>query len=292
MSIFTGIWVALVTPFSDGQVDHPALRKLVRHYAEAGVSGLVALGTTGEAAALDLLEQQAVVHTVLDAAAGLPVIVGLGDNHSGQLHQNLRQFSERERDIAGFLIPAPCYVRPSQQGIIDHFTRLADASPVPLVLYDIPYRTGVQIELQTLLTLAAHPQIQAVKDCSGSIATTQALIADGRLQVLAGEDINIFNSLCMGGSGAISASVNVCPQRFVALYRAVVEQRLHDARTIFHELAPLIRMMFAEPSPGPVKALLAQQGWIRDELRAPMTAASPLLQAQLRQLHLAQSGSC
>lgn len=289
MSIFTGIWVALVTPFSDGEVDHPALRKLVRHYAEAGVSGLVALGTTGEAAALDQLEQQAVVHTVLDAAAGLPVIVGLGGNHSGQLHQNLLQFSER--NIAGFLIPAPYYVRPSQQGIIDHFTRLADASPVPLVLYDIPYRTGVQIELQTLLTLAAHPQIQAVKDCSGSIATTQALIADGRLQVLAGEDINIFNCLCMGGSGAISAAAHVSPQRFVALYRAVVEQRLHDARAIFRELAPLIRLMFAEPSPGPVKALLAQQGWIRDELRAPMTVASPLLQAQLRQLHLARSES-
>lgn len=282
MSIFTGIWVPLITPFSNGQVDHAALRKLVRHYAEAGVSGLVALGTTGEAAALDQLEQRAVVATVLDAAAGLPVIVGLAGNHSGQLREDLLHFSAA--DIAGLLIPAPYYVRPSQQGLLDHFSSLADASPVPVVLYDIPYRTGVQIELQTLLTLAAHPQIQAVKDCAGSVATTQALIADGRLQVLAGEDSNIFTTLCMGGSGAIAASAHVQPQRFVALYRAVSEQRLHDARAIFHELAPLIRLMFAEASPGPVKAVLAQQGWISDELRTPMTRASPVLRAQLQQL--------
>ncbi|WP_211472262.1 4-hydroxy-tetrahydrodipicolinate synthase [Collimonas humicola] len=281
MSIFTGIWVPLVTPFSHGQVDHAALRKLVHRYAEAGVSGLVALGTTGEAAALDQLEQRAVVATVVEAAAGLPVVVGLAGNHHGQLRENLLHFSAA--DIAGFLIPAPYYVRPSQQGLLDHFSILADASPVPLVLYDIPYRTGVQIELQTLLTLAAHPQIQAVKDCSGSPATTQALIANGRLQVLAGEDGNVFNTLCMGGSGAIAASAHVQPQRFVALYRAVSEQRLHDARAIFHELAPLIRLMFAEASPGPVKAMLAQQGWISDELRAPMTKASPALRAQLQQ---------
>ncbi|AIY40010.1 4-hydroxy-tetrahydrodipicolinate synthase [Collimonas arenae] len=282
MSIFTGIWVPLITPFFNGQVDHAALGKLTRYYVEAGVSGLVALGTTGEAAALDQLEQRAVVATVLQAAAGLPVIVGLSGNHSGQLHENLQYFGAS--DIAGFLIPAPCYVRPSQQGLIDHFSSLADASPVPLVLYDIPYRSGVQIELSTLLTLAAHPQIQAVKDCAGSVATTQALIADGRLQVLSGEDINVLNNLCMGGSGAIAASVHVKPQRFVALYRAVSEQRLHDARAIFHELAPLIRLLFAEASPGPVKAVLAQQGWIKDELRVPMTVASPALRAQLLQL--------
>jgi 4-hydroxy-tetrahydrodipicolinate synthase len=282
MSIFTGIWVPLVTPFSHGQVDHAALRKLVRYYAEAGVSGLVALGTTGEAAALDQLEQRAVVATVVDAAAGLPVIVGLAGNHSGQLRDSLLHFSSAA--IAGFLIPAPYYVRPSQQGLLDHFSSLADVSPVPLVLYDIPYRTGVQIALQTLLTLAAHPQIQAVKDCAGSAATTQALIADGRLQVLAGEDGNIFSSLCMGGSGAIAAAAHVRPERFVALYKAVSEQRLHDARAIFHELAPLIGLLFAEASPGPVKAMLAQQGWISDELRAPMTRASPALRAQLQQL--------
>jgi 4-hydroxy-tetrahydrodipicolinate synthase len=282
MSIFTGIWIPLITPFSNGQVDHAALRKLVGYYAEAGVSGLVALGTTGEAAALDQLEQRAIVATVLDAAAGLPVIVGVAGNHSGQLRENLLHFSES--DIAGFLIPAPYYVRPSQQGLIDHFSSLADASRLPLVLYDIPYRTGVQIELQTLLTLAAHPQIHAVKDCAASLATTQALIADGRLQVLAGEDGNVFHTLCMGGSGAIAASAHVWPQRFVALYRAVSEQRLHDARAIFHALAPLIRLMFAEASPGPVKAMLAQQGWINDELRAPMTRASPALRVQLQQL--------
>jgi 4-hydroxy-tetrahydrodipicolinate synthase len=116
----------------------------------------VALGTTGEPAALDAAEQYAVVATAIDAAAGRPVVVGLAGNHAGHLRDSLLRFCEQP--VAGFLTPAPYYVRPSQQGIADHFARLADASPVPLVLYDIPYRTGVQIALQTLLALAAHPR--------------------------------------------------------------------------------------------------------------------------------------
>ena len=142
----------------------------------------------------------------------------------------------------------------------------------------------MRLGLDTLLTLAAHPRIQAVKDCAGSLDTTLALIRDGRLQVLTGEDINIFNTLCLGGSGAIAASAHLRPERFVALYRALSAGQLDEGRRIFHELAPLIQALFAEPNPAPVKALLAAQGLIRDELRMPMTRAGDALVARLREL--------
>ncbi|SFT58575.1 4-hydroxy-tetrahydrodipicolinate synthase [Paraburkholderia aspalathi] len=294
MSIFSGIWVPLITPFADGEVDHAALRALVRRYADAGIAGLVALGTTGEPAALDDAEQDAVLATILDEARAaahsthgadvraLPVLVGVSGNHTASMKERIEQLNALP--IAGVLMAAPYYIRPSQAGIVGHFTALADASDKPVVLYDIPYRTGVRLELDTLLTLAAHPRIQAVKDCAGSLDTTLALIRDGRLQVLTGEDINIFNTLCLGGSGAIAASAHLRPERFVALYRALSAGRLDEGRRIFHELAPLIQALFAEPNPAPVKALLAAQGLIRDELRMPMTRAGDALVARLREL--------
>ncbi|WP_051980715.1 4-hydroxy-tetrahydrodipicolinate synthase [Burkholderia sp. 9120] len=296
MSIFSGIWVPLITPFADGAVDHAALRALVRRYAEAGVAGLCALGTTGEPATLDAAEQDAVLATILDEAQAyahahahaaaqrrpLPVLVGVSGNHTASMLERIEQLNLLP--IAGVLMAAPYYIRPSQAGIVGHFTALADASEKPVVLYDIPYRTGVRLELDTLLTLAAHPRIQAVKDCAGSLDTTLTLIRDGRLQVLTGEDMQIFNTLCLGGSGAIAASAHVRPERFVALYEALAAGRLAEGRRMFHALAPLIQALFVEPNPAPVKALLAAQGWIRDELRMPMTRAGAALAERLRAL--------
>ncbi|MBV8627409.1 MAG: dihydrodipicolinate synthase family protein, partial [Paraburkholderia sp.] len=224
MSIFSGIWIPLVTPFSHGAVDHDALRTLIGAYREAGVSGFVALGTTGEPAALDEAEQAAVLATTLAAAGDLPVLAGVSGNQAASLRERIAQLNEAS--VAGVLVSAPYYIRPSQAGLIEHFASLADLSEKPLVIYDIPARTGVRIELDSLLTLAAHPNIQAIKDCSGSPETTLALIIDGRLRVLAGNDNEIFTTLCMGGAGAIAASAHVSTERFVALYRALAEGRL------------------------------------------------------------------
>ncbi|MFM0238744.1 4-hydroxy-tetrahydrodipicolinate synthase [Paraburkholderia phytofirmans] len=292
MSIFSGIWVPLITPFADGAVDHAALRALVRRYTGAGITGLVALGTTGEPAALDAAEQDAVLATILDEAQSaahltgdgqaLPVVAGVSGNHTASMRERIGQLNALP--LAGVLMAAPYYIRPSQAGIVAHFMALADASEKPVVLYDIPYRTGVRLELDTLLALAAHPRIQAVKDCAGSLDTTLALIRDARLRVLAGEDINMFNTLCLGGSGAIAASAHVRPERFVEMYRALAAGRLADGRRIFHALAPLIEALFVEPNPAPVKALLAAQGLIRDELRMPMTRASGALIERLEGL--------
>lgn len=284
MSNFSGIWIPLVTPFAaDGSVDHVALRRLIRLYADAGVAGVVALGTTGEPSSLDTHEQEAVLASTLEASGGaLPVIVGVSGNHARGLRERVLRLNALP--LAGLLISAPYYVRPSQAGIADHFTTLADASEHPVVLYDIPARTGVRIELETLLSLAAHPRIQAVKDCAGSLDTTHALILDGRLQVLAGDDIRIFDTLCMGGSGAIAASAHVWPERFVALDHALKAGRLDEGRALFHSLVPLIRALTAESNPAPVKAALAAQGLMEGDLRAPMTHASEALRVHLQRL--------
>jgi 4-hydroxy-tetrahydrodipicolinate synthase len=282
MSIFSGIWIPLITPFANGAVDHDALRTLVGGYVKAGVSGFVALGTTGEPAALDAAEQDAVLATILAAAGDVPVLAGVSGNHAASLRERIAQLNAQP--VAGVLISAPYYIRPSQAGLIDHFLALADLSSKPVVIYDIPSRTGVRIELDSLLTLAAHPRIQAIKDCAGSPDTTLALILDGRLRVFAGDDANIFTTLCLGGAGAIAASAHVQTERFVALYRALAAVRLDEGRAIWHALAPLVRAMFAEPNPGPVKAALAAQRRIENELRAPMTRVSDTLHRQLQQL--------
>ena len=212
-------------------------------------------------------------------AAGMPVMMGLAGNHIGHVINRLAWLNARP--LAGVLAPAPYYVRPSQAGLRDWFLRLADVSRAPLVLYDIPYRTGATLTLDTLLALAAHPRIAAIKDCGGNALTTQALVADGRLAVMAGEDHQLLGTLALGGSGAIIASAHCRPELFVAIWRAVAAGNLEAAQRLFHAAMPLIQALFAEPNPGPLKALLARQGWLRDVLRAPMTTASPRLADQL-----------
>lgn len=278
-SLFQGVWVPLVTPFSGGAVDGGALRRLVRHYAAAGVDGLVVCGSTGEAASLDDAEQLAVLDAVLTEAGRLPVIMGLAGNHQGHVLQRLSAFGTRP--LAGILAPAPYYVRAGQQGAAAYFRSLADASRFPLVLYDIPYRTGTTLETATLLSLAAHPNIAAIKDCGGSLEKTLALINDGQMHVLAGEDLQTLSVLCLGGAGMIAAAAHIRPDLFVAMYQAVRAQQLDLARRLFMALAPVIQLAFEEPNPGPLKAQLGRQGLLTDELRLPMPAASAALAARM-----------
>jgi len=276
---FSGLWVALVTPFRDGAVDHTALAALVRRLADDGVTGFVPCGSTGEAAALDEAEQLAVLDTVLTAAGDLPVVMGVSGYHLGKATAWARKLSERP--LAGLLVAAPHYIRPSQAGVLEWFHAIADASTVPVLVYDIPYRTGVTIARETMLALAEHPRIRGIKDCGGDMAKTRAVIADGRLQVLTGEDHQIFATMAEGGVGAIAASGHVQTKRLVRLVRLLAENRLAEARAEWQPLQPLLEMLFAEPNPGPLKALLAHAGELRDELRSPMTRASDGLRERL-----------
>jgi 4-hydroxy-tetrahydrodipicolinate synthase len=280
MQQLSGIWVPVITPFAaDGRVDHERLAALVAGLVADGIHGLVACGTTGEAATLDEAEQAGVLRTVLQAAGGRKVLMGVSGIAPREVAAACRRFGEQT--VAGFLVPPPSYVRPTQQGIVEFYREVAAAAPSAIVVYDIPYRTGTEMSLATLRSIAAIPGVRGLKDCGGDARKTQALIADGRLAVLSGEDHNIFTTLCQGGQGAIAASAHLHPRGFVEMYDAVQAGDLPRARRLHHALAPMVAALFAEPNPGPLKAQLATLGRIGPALRAPMTAASAPVAAAL-----------
>ncbi|MBK6294487.1 MAG: 4-hydroxy-tetrahydrodipicolinate synthase [Rhodoferax sp.] len=280
---FSGLWIPLVTPFRDDAVDHPALATLVKHLAPKGVAGFVVCGSTSEAAALSEAEQLDVLETVRRNASELPLIMGVSGYHLPKTVAWVEALAHES--LAGVLVSAPCYIRPSQAGLVHWFEAIAQASAVPLVVYDIPYRTGAVLLRETLLRLAAHPNIAAVKDCGGDPAKTAAVLADTRLQVLSGEDLQIFSAVAQGGAGAIAASAHVHTERFAAVIKLLTRGDLASARALWSGLPELVEALFAEPNPGPVKALLAHQGLMHKQLRRPMIEASAELLDRLVRLH-------
>ncbi|MFZ6781081.1 4-hydroxy-tetrahydrodipicolinate synthase [Undibacterium sp. Ji83W] len=272
---FSGIWVALVTPFcasAKAEVDFLALQALASKLIADGVAGLVVCGSTGEAAALSEDEQLQVLDAVLAVAPAHQVIMGLSGNHMGQVLHRLAAIGQRQ--TAGVLVTPPYYIRPSQAGILHYFHEIADASAVPVLLYNIPYRTGVNMELPTLQQLAMHPNIVAIKDCGGNLQATMQLIMDGDIQVLAGEDHQLFTTLCLGGAGCILASAHIRPDLFLRLQAHINAGQLEQARVIFYHLLPVMQTLFEEPNPAPLKAALAASGAMQACLRAPMQSAS------------------
>ncbi|WP_447792338.1 MULTISPECIES: 4-hydroxy-tetrahydrodipicolinate synthase [Pseudomonas] len=282
MSSFQGIWVPIVTPFHNGAIDFDGLRRLVGHLLEKGVDGIVVCGTTGEAAALGKHEQLAVLDAVLELVPPERVVMGLAGNNLAELLQF--QSEILKRSLAGLLVPPTYYIRPSQAGLEAFFKTVADASSVPVILYDIPYRTGISFEQATLLRIVAHERIVAIKDCGGNPATTLALLSSGKVDVLCGEDNQIFGALCLGAKGAIAASAHVHPELFVTLYQQIRDNRLAAGRTTFFQLLPLIHSLFIEPNPAPVKTALALEGLIHDELRAPMQCSSEATAVRLKEV--------
>ena len=275
---FSGVWIPIVTPFREGRIDHDALGALVRRLTADGVAGFVVCATTGEAPLLSDDERIAVLGTV-KANTAQPLIMGASATTADEV---LRRIDAAMRHApTAFLVTPPPYLRPSQDALKKFFTAIADASPAPLVAYDIPARTGVRIELDTLLALAAHPNIVALKDCGGRVEQTEALIADGRLQVLCGNDNEWFSTRCLGGVGAVAASAHIRTDLFVAFDKALARGDLVAGRALWRQLKPIAVGLFEEPSPGPVKALLAARGECANELRAPMTTASLALQQRL-----------
>ena len=275
----SGIWIPLITPLRGDAVDAAALTRLVRHLAAQGVAGFVVCGSTGEAAMLDADEQAQALALTLEAAGGKSVWMGLAGVRPAAVAQRARQCAAAQPGVAGFLLAAPAYVKPSQAGIADFFTQVADASPRPLIVYDIPARSGVHIEPATLLALAGHLRIVGVKDCSGDRAAAQAILDDGRLALLAGNDDELFDQLARGAVGGITASAHLATAAYVELQRLLVSDRLATAHSLWRRLAPLTRALFAEPNPAPIKAVLADQGWISNELRSPMQPASAATRA-------------
>jgi len=281
MNRFTGIWLPLITPFRNGAVDLAAARPLVDHYLAAGIHGLVICGTTGEAPTLSSEEKLQWLDAVLDAVAGrCPVVMGTGGNDTVAALSELPTLNARP--LAGLLVAAPYYSRPSQEGIRAHITAIAAATPHAVMLYNVPYRTGVNIDSETVRLLSAVPNVVAIKESGGgNLNQMMDLIRETPLQILSGEDHLIFTTLSLGGHGAISAAAHLRPTWFVAMYEATQQGDWTRARELSYRLLPLVRVLFAEPNPAVIKAALAQEGWISNELRLPMLPASSSVCAQV-----------
>ncbi len=280
-----GLWLPLITPFRDGKLDTISLRRLVHHYAGCPIDGLVLAATSGEGMTLGPGELEQLVATVRDeseAGRSLPICLGLAGVDIRRLQDLLDETAAWPID--GYLISSPCYVRPSQRGLLQHFTALADHAAWPIVLYNIPYRTAVNIDNETLLRLAEHPNIVGLKDCGANRERSLELLRrrPAGFRVLIGEDAHYLDALDAGADGAILLSAHVETDTFARVQTLLKEGNRAAALARWREVARLTRLLFAEPSPAPAKYWLWRTGLIDSpELRSPMVPVGAELAARL-----------
>jgi 4-hydroxy-tetrahydrodipicolinate synthase len=285
-----GLWLPMVTPMrADGQLDLDGAQRLAAHYVAAGIDGLILLGTTGEGGLLSANEKRALTAAVLEAAQGaLPVMAGVGAVDTRTVCEQVRQLDDL--DLAGYLVPPPYYLRPSDEGVAWHVEQVANATPRPLMLYNVPKRTGTSMSPSLTARLLEHPRVVAVKECD--LGNLHAL-RHQRATVFCGEDTALLDHLLAGGGGAVPASAHLRPDLFVKLVRLVQAGRIEDARWLFAQLTPLILLMFSEPNPVPVKAALALCGLAGAQVRQPLQPASPALVDRLaRVLEMLPAPAC
>ena len=280
-----GVLTAIVTPMRDGQVDYDALSRMVDWQIAEGVDGIVAVGTTGESATLDMKEHVDVIaHVVKQVAGRVPVVAGAGGNATREALE-LTEASEKAGADA-LLHVTPYYNRPSQDGMFRHFETIAKSTKLPVVLYNVPTRTGVDLLCDTVVRLAAIPNIVAIKEATGSLVRATDLIAKVQetsgIAVLSGDDATTFPLYACGARGVISVVSNVAPRRMAKMWDAAAAGKWEESRAEHFALRELNALLFAEPSPGPTKAALALMGRGANELRPPMTQISPALTEQLK----------
>ena len=276
--MFSGSIPALVTPFRGGVIDEAAIARLVDWHVAEGSSALVPCGTTGESATLGFDEHYRVIELVVAAAATrLPVIAGCGSNDTATALRHLERAAALGADAA--LVVAPYYNRPSQDGIVAHFTALADASALPIIVYNVPGRTVTDILPATLAQIATHPRIVGIKDASGDLTRVtehRAAIGADFCQ-LGGNDDQWLGHAIFGGVGAISVTANVAPRLCAEFAAACAQQRWDDARALHERLYPLHKAMFADASPAPAKFAVSRlHEWFLPAARLPIVAANPV----------------
>jgi len=273
--MFYGSIPALVTPFSGNCVDEDSLREFVDWQIAEGSNGLVPCGTTGEVATLTNEEQHAIFRLVVDQVKGrVPVIAGCGSNSTATSLEHLKAAKDAGADAA--LVVVPYYNRPSQAGLAAHFLALADASALPIIVYNVPGRTVADISVETLAEIAKHPKIAGIKDATGNLArvTAQRLTCGEDFIQLSGNDDMALGFNAMGGTGCISVSANVAPRLCAEFQTATREGRWEDALRLQDRLYPLHAALFSDASPGPTKyALTRVRPGYPDALRLPLTGA-------------------
>lgn len=274
-----GIWLPLITPFHDDRLDERALAGLVRRYMTPSIDGLILAATTGEGLALEPNELERLVDITAATVGGrVPVFLGLSGSYTSGLRQRLVR--TQHWPVDGYMIACPYYTRPSQEGLRQHFTALAEATAKPIVIYNIPYRTGVNLTNETLLALAELPPIVGIKDCGADLARTFELLRarPPGFSVMTGEDAQFYAAIAQGCDGGILASAHIDPDAFAATQLALIAGDRPRAVRRWSDLADVISLLFAEPSPAPIKYWLWREGLLSSpEVRLPMTPVSDRL---------------
>jgi len=272
--MFSGMLVALVTPFKNGQVDYGRIERLVDWHIEQGTDGLVPVGTTGESPTVDIAEHQKIIQTVVERAAGrIPVVAGTGGNATDEAIHLTRYAKDVGAD--GSLQVCPYYNKPTQEGLYRHFAAIAEAVDLPMVLYNIPGRTGVSMAPATIARLAQLPQVVAVKEATGSLDQASEILARCDLVVLSGDDSLTLPLMAVGAQGVISVVGNLVPKDMKRLTDAMLAGDVATAQEAHRRLFPLCRALFIETNPIPVKTAMKMVGLLEsDEKRLPMTDLS------------------
>ena len=285
MTSIQGIWLPLITPFRDGALDEGSLRRMARHYLGQPIDGFILAATTGEGLTIDDEETERLVAIVTAEVAGkIPVYLGVSGSDTRKLGKALAHTASWPVD--GYLIACPYYTRPSQEGLYRHFAALAGETARPIVVYNIPYRTGVNMANDTLLRLAALSNIVGVKDCCADQNQSFDLIGakPAGFSVMTGEDALFYAALMQGADGGILASAHIDTARFAAIRDFMSAGDQPAALRTWRSLADLPRLLFAEPSPAPIKHWLWRAGLIDSaEVRLPMTQVSDALAARIDQ---------
>lgn len=269
--LFKGVITALITPLRDGNVDEAAFEALLERQIAAGVHGVVPMGTTGESASLTQDEHRRVVELCVKTARGrVRVIAGAGSSATDKAIDMVRHAKTVGAD--GALVVTPYYSRPSQAGLAAHFEAIAEAVQLPILLYNVPGRTGVDMANETVARLAAHPNVVGIKDATGDLGRISWMRANitGQFDLISGDDPSFLGYLAHGGQGVISVTSNVAPEAMVALYDAVMAGDLATARTWQDRLIGLHKGLFADASPSPTKYALSRLGLCTEDVRLPL----------------------
>lgn len=272
MSTFQGTYTALVTPFINGEIDYDAYAKLIERQIEGGVEGIVPAGCTGEAATMKPEEQLKLIKFAVECAKGrVQVVPGTGSNNTREAID--LSIAANKFDIQGVLVISPYYNKPSQSGLIKHYSQIADASASPVMVYNVPGRTGVKISPESLAEMAKHKNIRSVKEACGSVDQVSEIIARCDLDVLSGDDPLTLPMLSVGAKGVVSVSSNIAPKEVSTMVRCALEGDYVSAKQAHYQLLSLHKSMFVETNPIPVKTTLVELGYIKNELRMPMEVA-------------------
>lgn len=278
-----GVWLPVITPFKDDEVDFKSYKKLIDHYIDKKIDGIVPLGTTGESPAIEETEFEKIIEKTVEYVDGrIPIIIGAGGNYTKKLIRRLKLMEKYEID--GVLSVGPYYNRPDQRGIYEHFRSIAESTDLDIVIYNIPYRTGRNIENETIYRLAEIKNIVGLKDACGDMKQTMALLQNPPpdFSIMTGEDAFFYLTLLLGGAGGILASAHLKTEDFIDVYNKIQANDHQGALVIWKKLAKMIPLLFEEPNPAPLKYCLSKLSLIDSpQTRLPIMDITTKLQSKL-----------